>query len=64
MFQLDDLEFDNWKSQFVISNEDKPRQVFNYRWQGSLSFGSKSKGFGQEMVCFFKDGRVGFVGES
>jgi hypothetical protein len=23
MFQLDDLEFDNWKSQFVISNEDK-----------------------------------------
>ena len=23
MFQLDDLEFDNWKSQIVISNEDK-----------------------------------------
>jgi hypothetical protein len=23
MFQLNDLEFDNWKSQIVISNEDK-----------------------------------------
>jgi len=23
MFQLDDLEFNNWKSQIVMSNEDK-----------------------------------------
>jgi len=34
------------------------------RWQGSLSFGCEFERFGQEMVCFFKNGGIGFVGEN
>ena len=45
--------------------QPEPRQVFNHRRQGSLSFGSKFKRFRQEMVCFLKNGngRAGSAGE-
>jgi len=66
------IETDKKVIQLAISNNRsekllfEPRQVFDNRQQGSLSFGSKLERFGPEVVCFFKNGfgRIGVAGET
>ena len=39
MFQLDKKEFENWKSQFVISNSDSSRSQFAMRRPKNKNYG-------------------------